>query len=86
MILDWCRTTWSDFKEFARSAAHGAVVHALAQLRSHYPAVDLQCVVTGYARGIDVMKIARLEDKAEAPAKRLVGDIDLFGEGGRSTQ
>ena len=43
-------------------------------------------MVTGYARGIDAMKIARLEDEAEEPAKRLAGDIDLFGEGGSSTQ
>ena len=48
-ILDRCRIVWSDFKEFAHSAAHGVVVHALAQLRSHYPLVDLQRVVTGYA-------------------------------------
>ena len=40
-ILDRCRIVWSDFKEFAHSAAHGVVVHALAQLRSHYPVVDL---------------------------------------------
>ena len=29
-ILDRCRMAWSDFKEFARSAAHGAFIHALA--------------------------------------------------------
>ena len=64
-ILDWCRMAWSDFKEFAHSATNGAVVHALAQLRSHYPVVDLQWVVTSYARGTDAMKIARLEDEEE---------------------
>jgi hypothetical protein len=32
------------------------------------------------------MKIARLEDKAEEPAKRLAGDVDPFGEGGSSAQ
>jgi len=42
-------------------------------------------VVTDYAQGIDVMKIARLEDEAEEPAKRLAGDVDLFSEGGSST-
>jgi hypothetical protein len=31
------------------------------------------------------MKIARLEDEAEETAKRLVGDVDLFGKGGCST-
>jgi hypothetical protein len=77
---------WSDFIEFAYSTAHGAVVHALAQLLSHYPTMDLQRVVTGYARGIDATKIARLEDEVEEPAKRLARVIDLFGEGGSSTQ
>ena len=76
---------WSDFMEFTHSATHGPIVHALAQLRSHYPVVDLQRLVTGYAQGTDVMKIARLEDEAEEPAKRLAGDVDLFSEGGSST-
>jgi len=30
LILDRCRMAWLDFKEFAHSAAHGAIVHALA--------------------------------------------------------
>ena len=84
-ILDRCRMAWSDFKEFTRSATHGAVVHVLAQLWSHYPSMDLQRVVTGYARGTNVTKIARLEDEAKEPAKRLAGDINLFGEGGSNT-
>ena len=49
LVMDHCRTTWVDFKEFAHGAAHGAIVHALAQLRSHYPSVDLRRVATGYA-------------------------------------
>ena len=49
LALDHYRTTWMDFKEFASSTAHGAMVHALAQLRSHYPSVDLRRVATGYA-------------------------------------
>jgi hypothetical protein len=32
-IVDWCQTTWSDFKEF---------IDELAQLRLHYHSVDLQ--------------------------------------------
>ena len=48
LVMDHCRTTWVDFKEFAHGAAHGAIVHALAQLRSHYPSVDLRRVATGY--------------------------------------
>ena len=81
-ILDQCRMAWSDFKEFACSATHGAIVHALAQLRSHYPVVDLQHMVTSYAYGIDATKITRLEDEAEEPTKRLARDVDLFDEGG----
>lgn len=50
-LIDRCRNAWSDFREFSRSVAHGAVVHALAQLRSHYPLVDLQRIATGYAGG-----------------------------------
>ena len=34
----------------------------------------------------DATKIAKLEDEAEEPAKRLAGDVDLFGEGGSGTQ
>lgn len=40
-VLHQCCTAWSDLKEFARSATHEVVVHVLAQLRSHYPVVDL---------------------------------------------
>ena len=63
------------------SAAHGAIIHALTQLRSHYPLVDLQWVATRYAQGMNVEKIARLEDDAEEPAKRLTEDVELFVEG-----
>ena len=63
------------------SVAHGAVVHALVQLRSHYPSVDLQYVATRYAQGTNAEKIARLEDDVEEPAKRLAEDVELFVEG-----
>ena len=63
------------------STTHGAIVHALTQLRSHYPSVDLQRVATGYAQGTNAEKIARLEDEAEEPVKRLVEDVKLFVEG-----
>ena len=56
---------WVDFKEFAHSATHGSVVHALAQLRSHYPSVDLRRVASGYAQGTEMEKITRLEDDVE---------------------
>ena len=72
-----------DFKEFTRSAAHGVIVHTLAMLRSHYPSIDLERLVTGYARGMNTAKITKLEDEAKEPGKKLASDIDLFGEGGR---
>ena len=41
-------------------------------------------MATGYAHGTDTEKIARLEDDAEEPTKRLAKDVDLFGEVGSS--
>ena len=83
-VIDRCQVAWSNFKQFMHSAAHGAIVHALTQLQSHYPSVDLQRLVTGYARGSDANKIARLEDEVEESTKRLAKDVELFGEGGSS--
>ena len=73
---------WTDFKEFTHSAVHGAVVHVLAMLRSHYPLVDLERVVTGYARVTDAAKITKLEEEAEEPGKKLASDVNLLGKGG----
>ena len=70
-VVDRCRTAWADFKEFAHSATHGSMVHALAQLWSHYPSVDLWRVVSGHMLGMNVEKIASLEDDAEESMKRL---------------
>ena len=38
-------------------------------------------MATGYAQGMNTEKIARLEDNAEEPAKRLAKDVELFVEG-----
>ena len=81
-VVDHCQTAWVDFKEFTRITAHGAFIHTLAQLWSRYPSVDLRWVVTRYAQGTDAKKIARLEDDAEEPSKRLAEDVEPFGEGG----
>ena len=43
--------------------------------------VDLQWVAIGYAQGTNAEKIARLEDEAKEPAKRLAEDVELFVEG-----
>ena len=66
--------------------AHGAVIHALTQLKSHYPLVDLQWVATGYVQGTNVDKITMLENDAEEPTKRLAEDVELFGEWERSAR
>ena len=39
-------------------------------------------MATGYAQGTDAEKIAKLEDDADEPAKRLAEDVELFNEGG----
>ena len=83
-VVDRYRIAWMDFKEFMHSMAHGATVHALTQLRSHYPSMDLQRVATGYAQGTNAEKIARLEDNAKEPAKRLAKDVKLFVDGENS--
>ena len=46
-VVDPCRIAWADFKEFTRSTTHGAIVHVLTQLRSHYHSVNLRWVATG---------------------------------------
>jgi hypothetical protein len=37
--------------------------------------------MTGFARGTSAAKITKLEDEAEEAVAKLVGDVDLFGEG-----
>ena len=41
-------------------------------------------MVSGYAQGMDTETIARLEDNAEEPVKRLAEDVELFDERGSS--
>jgi len=40
-IIERCKVVWGDFKSFNRDAIVTAVTHALAVVRSHYPAIDL---------------------------------------------
>ena len=56
------------------------MTHALTVVRSHYPAIDLQAIGTRFAKGTGAMKQQQLEDEVEDAAKRLAGDVDLFGE------
>ena len=54
--------------------------HALAVVWSHYPAINLQAIGVGFARGTGATKQEQLKDEVEDAAKRLAGDVDLFGE------
>ena len=56
------------------------MTHALAVVRSHYPAIDLQAIGARFARGTGAVKPQQLEDEVEDAAKRLAGDVNLFGE------
>ena len=47
---------------------------------SHYPAIDLQAIGSGFTEGLSEAETQQLEDEVEDAAKKLAGDIDLFGE------
>ena len=47
---------------------------------SYYPATDLQVIRGGFAEGLSEAETQQLEDEVEDAAKKLAGDIDLFGE------
>ena len=40
-IIQRCKAAWENFKSFNRDAIVFAATHALAMVRSHYPAIDL---------------------------------------------
>ena len=79
-IIDRCKAAWENFKSFNHDATITAVIHAFAVVRSHYPATDLQAIGTEFARGSGAMEHQQLEDEVEDVAKKLAGDVDLFGE------
>ena len=55
-------------------------MHALAVVQSHYPAINLQAIGAGFARGTGAMRQERLKDEVEDTVKKLANNIDLFGE------
>ena len=79
-FIDKCKAAQENFKSYNHNATVTAVTHALAVVRSHYPAIDLQAIGAGFARGTGVMEHQQLEDEVEDTAKKLADDIDLFGE------
>ena len=78
-IIDRCKAAWENFKGFNRDAAISVMTHALAVVRSHYPTINLRVVGARFAKGMGVME-EQLKDEVEDAAKRLAGDVDLFGE------
>ena len=80
IIIERCKTMWESFKSFNCDAVVTAATHTLAVVRSHYPATDLEAIGDGYVEGLREVETQRLEDEVEDVAKKLAGDIDLFGE------
>ena len=72
-IIQRCKAAWESFN---RDAVVTAITHALAVVQSHYQSVDLQAIGAGFAEGMGEVKTQQVEDAA----KKLAGDIDLFGE------
>ena len=79
-IIERWKVTWENFKSFNHDAVVTAITHALAVIQSHYLAVDLQAIGTGFAKGMGEEEHQQLEDEVEDATKKLAGDIDLFGE------
>ena len=79
-IIDRCKAAWENFKVFNLDADVSVVTHAPEVVRSHYPTINLRAIGARFARATSVMKEEQLKDKVEDAAKRLAGDVDLFGE------
>ena len=79
-IIQRCKTTWENFKSFNHATILSVATHVLAVVRSHYPAIDLQAIGDGFTDGRSDAETQQLEDQVEDSAKKLVDDIDLFGE------
>ena len=79
-IIDRCKAAWENFKSFNCDATVSIAVHALAVVRSHYPTINLQAIGARFARGMAATRQEQLKDEVEDAAKKLAGDVDLFGE------
>ena len=55
-IIERCKVAWENFKSFNRDAIVTAITHALAVVRSHYPAIDLQAIGVGFTEGMGKAK------------------------------
>ena len=80
IIIERCKMAWESFKSFNHDAVVSAATRALAVVRSHYLATDLEAIGGGYTEGLSEAETQRLEDEVEDAAKKLADDIYLFGE------
>ena len=79
-FIDRCKVAWENFKSFNHDDTVTAITHALAVVWSHYPAIDLQAIGAGFARGTGVLEHQQLEDEVEDVTKKPAGDVDLFAK------
>ena len=79
-IIQRCKAAWENFKIFNRDAIITVATHVLAVARSHYPTIDVQSIGGSFTEGLSDAETQKLEDEVEDAAKKLAGDIDLFGE------
>ena len=79
-VIERYKAAWENFKSFNHDAIVSVATHALMVVRSHYPAIDLQAIGGGFTEGLSDAETQQLEDEVEDAAKKLVDDIDLFGE------
>jgi len=79
-IIQRCKAAWENFKSFNRDAIVSVATHVLVVVWSHYPTIELQSIGGGFAEGLSDAETQQLEDEVEDAAKKLAGDIDLFGE------
>ena len=80
IIIERCKTVWESFKSFNRDAVVTGITHALAVVWSHYQSIDLQAIGGGFTEGLSEAETQQLEDEVEDAARKLAGDINLFGE------
>ena len=51
-VIQRCKVAWENFKIFNRDAIVSVATHALAVVRSHYLAIDLQVLGGGFTEGL----------------------------------
>ena len=55
-IIERCKAAWENFKSFNCDTIVTAVTHALAVVRSHYPAINLQAIGARFTGGTGEME------------------------------